>query len=128
MKLDLQALATTMVDAARDSVSARWPAARALAEVELRKLAQTLLDIESLYRAGVIDPSRARQLLTMQHNAAKGVLCTVKGLGVLTAEQATAAAMRAVAGSVNAALQFKLLPAGRGEVKASFKAGKDLIE
>lgn len=126
MSLDLQALASTMLDAVRTNVSSRWPALRALAEMEMRKLAQTLLDTQALYLSGQIDESRARHLVKMQQNAARGVFLTVKGLGLLTAEQATTAAIRAVAATVNDALPFQLLPDGGKEVRASFKAGKDL--
>jgi hypothetical protein len=126
MNLDLQALSDAMVDAVRTNVSSRWPSLRALAEVEMRKLAQTLIDTHALYRSGDIDEARARQLIQVQRNAARGVFCTIKGLGLLTAEQATGSAVRAVADIVNGALPFKLLPEGGKEVKTSFKAGKDL--
>jgi hypothetical protein len=126
MNLDLQSLANTMLDAVRTTASARWPALRALAEVEMRKLAQALIDIHALQQAGHISKARARQLVGMQRTATRGVLCTVKGLGLLTADQAIAAALGVVAGAVNGALKFKLLDVPGKEVKASFKAGKDL--
>jgi hypothetical protein len=126
MNLDLQALTGAMIDAVRRKVSSRWPALRALAVVEMRKLAQTLIDTQVLYRSGQIDEARARHLVKMQQNAARGVFCTIKGLGLLTAEQATTAAVGAVAATVNGVLKFKLLPQGGKEVTASFKAGKDL--
>lgn len=109
MTLDVQALATKMLDAVRTDVSARWPKLRAFAEIEMRKLAQNLVDVQALLVAGEIDPQRARQLMQMQQNAARSVLCTIQGLGLLTAEEATTAAIRAVADEVNAALKFKLL-------------------
>ena len=122
MNFDVEALTQSMLDAARAAVSSRWPKLRALAEVELRKLAQTLIDVHSLYRSGDIDAKRARQLVQMQQNTARSALCTVRGLGVLAAEQATEGAVRAVARFVNGVVKFKLL----GEVQARFKAGKDL--
>ncbi|MGZ5441466.1 MAG: hypothetical protein ACXW5U_07250 [Thermoanaerobaculia bacterium] len=122
MSLDLETLTKSMLDGAREAVSDRWPQLRALAEVEMRKLAQTLIDVHQLLEAGAIDEKRARLLVRIQQNTARSVLCTVRGLGVLAAEQATEAAVGAVARLVNAAVKFKLL----GEVKAGFKAGKDL--
>jgi hypothetical protein len=92
----------------------------------MRKLAQTLIDIHALYQAGHISKARARQLVGMQRTATRGVLGTVKGLGLLTAQQAITAAIGGVAGAVNGALTFKLLDEPGKEVKASFKAGKDL--
>lgn len=122
MSLDVRVLTKSMLDGARAAVSGRWPKLQALAEVELRKLAQTLIDVHQLVAAGAIDEKRARLLVRMQQNTARSVLATVRGLGVLTAEQATEAAVGAVARAVNGAVKFKLL----GEVKASFKAGRDL--
>jgi len=122
MRFDIEVLTQSMLDAARGAVSNRWPKLRALAEVELRKLAQTLIDVQRLHAAGDIDAKRARLLVQMQQNAARSALGTVRGLGVLAAEQATEAAVGAVARLVNGVAKFKLL----GEVQASFKAGKDL--
>lgn len=107
--LDVRSLGDSMIDAARDAVTARWPAVRALAEVELRKLAQTLEDIRALLEAGEIDTAGAHQLLRMQQNSARGVLCMVEGLGLLTAEEAVSAAGRAVAAIVNGIVKFRLL-------------------
>lgn len=122
MTFDLETLTKSMLDGAREAVSDRWPQLRALAEVEMRKLAQTLIDVHQLLEAGDIDEKRARVIVRIQQNTARSVLCTVRGLGVLAAEQATEAAVAAVARLVNAAVKFKLLK----EVKAGFKAGKDL--
>jgi len=123
--LNVQALAADMVYAVRKSASTRWPAVRAEAEVEMRKLAQTMLDIHKLHSGGDITRTRAKQLLTAQRNSTCAVLKGIKGIGLLTAEATTNAALRAVATNVNAAVAFRLLPDGE-EVKASFKAGKDL--
>ena len=122
MSLDVNVLTQSMLDAARKAVSNRWPKLRAVAEVEMRKLAQTLIDIDTLRRSGEIDEKRAHLMLQMQQNTARTVLGNVRGLGVLAAEQATEAAIAAVARFVNGAVKFKLLP----EVRANFKAGKDL--
>jgi hypothetical protein len=122
MSLDVTLLTQSMLDAAREAVSVRWPKMRALAEFELRKLAQSMADVQQLLQQGEIDEKRARLLVAMQQNHARSALCTVRGLGVLTAEQATTAAVAAVSRLVNGAVKFKML----GEVQASFKAGKDL--
>ena len=122
MSFDVEALTQKMLDGAREAVSDRWPQLRALAEVEMRKLAQTLIDVHQLLEAGDIDEKRARLFVRMQQTTARTVLCSVRGLGILSAEQATEAAVAAVARLVNGIVKFKLL----GEVKARFKAGRDL--
>jgi hypothetical protein len=98
-----------MIGAAREAVSERWPQMEAIAEVELRRLAQSLDDIGRLVASGAIDESRARQHAHMHQLAARTVLTTVEGLGILAAEQATHAAIRSVATVVNRAVKFALL-------------------
>lgn len=122
MSLDVQALTQAMLDGARAAVSDRWPKLRALAEVELHKLAQTLIDVQQLLRSGEIDEKRACLLVRLQQNTARSALATVRGLGLRAAEQATEAAVGAVTRRINSAVKFKLL----GEVQARFKAGRDL--
>ena len=109
MSLDVQQLAQTMIGAARDAVSDRWPRMEALAEVELRRLAQSIEDVGHHVADGTIDESRARQHAHMHQLTARSVLATVEGLGVLAAEQATHAAIRSVTKVVNGALKFALL-------------------
>ena len=109
MNIDVNALTNTMLAAARGAVSDRWPAIRALAETELRKLAQTLEDVNQLMANGTIDKSRAGELVRMQHATALSVLRTVQGLGVLTARQTLEAATRAAGAVVNRLVGFDLI-------------------
>ena len=109
MSLDVKQLAETMIGAARDAVSERWPQIEAIAEVELHRLAQSIEDVGQLVAAGKIDESRARHHAHMHQVAARSVLTTVEGLGYMTAEQATHAAIRSVAKVVNRAVKFALL-------------------
>lgn len=130
MSIDVESLSATMIGGVRKAIGERWPAIRAIAEPELRKLAQTIQDTHQLYAQGVIDASRAFQYVEMQRNHAVSVLLTVEGLGVLTARAALDAAARAAGAVVNRLVGFKLI-ATKGEsappsVKAQFKAGKDI--
>jgi hypothetical protein len=84
MSLDVNVLAETMIDAARAEVAA-------------------------LAEAGTVDHSGARHLAHMHQLNARSILVTVEGLGLLTAEQAIHAGIRAVSKSVNGAVQFALL-------------------
>ena len=122
MSFDINTLTQSMIDAARNAVANRWPAVRAVAEVELRKLAQTIVDIDGLLRSGAIDRKRAGVMLHMQQNVVRGALRLLRGIGLLTAEKATEAAIVAVAKTVNGVVKFRLL----NGVTASFKAGTDL--
>jgi hypothetical protein len=109
MSLDVASITNTMITGVRRAIGDRWTTIRALAEPELRKLAQTLEDVQQLYVDKEITADHAVQLVEMQRNAAMSVLCTVEGLGVLTARQALNAAMRAVAGVVNRLIGSKLI-------------------
>ncbi|HUP60257.1 MAG TPA: hypothetical protein VNA69_07545 [Thermoanaerobaculia bacterium] len=109
MNIDVNALTTTMREAAANAVSDRWPAIRAIAEAELRKLAQTLEDVNQLLSDGTIDQSRATELVRMQQTTALTVLRTVQGLGLLTARQTIDAATRAAGAVVNRLVGFDLI-------------------
>ena len=109
MSLQAAALGTAMIDAARAAVARRWPALQALAEVELRRLAQGLVDIEGLLLAGKIDRQSAQTLIGLQQRTVHTALKSIQGIGTLTARDATTAAAKAVTGLVNRAVGFKLL-------------------
>jgi hypothetical protein len=109
MSLDVNELARTMLGAARDAVSDRWPQIQELAEVEFQRLAASIADIGRLAAEGKIDPSRARQHAHIHQLTARSILATVEGLGVHTAEQALTAGVRSVAQVVNGVVRFALL-------------------
>jgi len=109
MSIDVTSITNKMITGVRDSVGERWSVIRAIAEPELRKLAQTLEDVQQLYASGEIDATRAFQLVEMQRNTAMSVLRTVEGLGVLTAREAVDAAAHAAGAVVNRLVGFKLI-------------------
>ena len=109
MTLDVDALAATMLTAARGKLRKQWPVIAEYAAAEARKTAETLALIERLRSAGAISPAEARLLLDMQRNAAKAVLTTVEGLGLLAAESAINVAVNAVRRTVNRAVGFALI-------------------
>jgi hypothetical protein len=107
--LDIDALATSMIDAARAALAHRGPALQAAAEMELHRLAGSLADIGTLLAKGEIDPERAQALANIQWLSVRSVLRSVEGLGVLAADQ-TLQAVTGVASSVlNRIVGFKLL-------------------
>ena len=107
--LDVQALATAMIDAARGSLSNRGPALQAAAEMELRRLAGALADIGTLLAKGEIDPDRAQALANIHRLSVRSVLRSVEGLGVLAADQALQAVTGVAASVLNRIVGFKLL-------------------
>lgn len=109
MSLDVNELAQTMLGAARDAVSDRWPQIQDLAEVEFQRLAMSIADIGRLVAAGKIDESRARQHAHIHQINARAIIATVEGLGLHTAEQALNAGIRSVTRVVNGVVKFALL-------------------
>jgi hypothetical protein len=109
MSLDVNELARTMLDAARDAVSDRWPQLQDIAEVEFQRLAASIADTGRLLAEGKIDESRARQHAHIHQITARSILSTVEGLGIHTAEQALSAGIRSVAKVVNGVVRFALL-------------------
>lgn len=107
--LDADKLARAMLAAARAALKKQWPAAKAYAEMEFRKLAQTLVMIEAQHALGELSKTEAKLLLEIQRNAARSVLLTLEGMGVIAAERAINAALRIVRDTVNAAVGFALL-------------------
>ncbi len=107
--MKLGALSAGMIAAARDSLGDDWKAVRHYAEPEIRRLARSLADIEKLAADGKITAGEAESLLRIHRSSTLAVMLTVKGLGLLAAEAAINAALKAAAGSVNATLPFKLL-------------------
>jgi hypothetical protein len=109
MSLDVNELARTMLGAARDAVSDRWPQIQDLAEVEFQRLAASIADTGRLAVEGKITEARARHIAHMHQISARSILCTVEGLGIHTAEQALTAGIRSVIQVVNGAVKFALL-------------------
>jgi hypothetical protein len=69
-----------------------------------------MVSIEEMLAAGQINQQQAQLLLDMQKSASRSVLLTLKGLALLTAEEAINAALDIVKGVVNAAVKFPLIP------------------
>lgn len=109
MALDLNQMTNDMIGAARGVLQNRWPDVRSYAESELKKLAHTIDDIGRMLLNREIDEDRARLLIQMQKNAARSVLLTVEGLGLLAAEAAINAALDVVRNAVNTAVGVALL-------------------
>ena len=109
MAIEWKDLGPAMLGAAKGVLKKKWPEVKDYAESEYKKLAETLQLIEKLTLAGTITPEEALLQLQIQRNAARTVLLTIEGLGVLAAEQAINAALNAVKPVVNGAIGFALI-------------------
>ena len=104
MKLDVDALLKTMLNAAAGQLKKRGPLARDYAKNEFRKILDEAVHLGELKAAGKITEDEARFLMELQRNAARSVLLTIEGLGILAVEAAINAALAAVREAVNAAI------------------------
>lgn len=107
--LDAAAIGAQMIDAATGALTGREPVLREAGEMELRRLAGTLRDIQSLLDRGAIDPDRAKVLANIHQLSVRSVLRSVEGLSLLATEHAMQAIVRAGAAAVNPVLGFRLL-------------------
>ena len=109
MSVNVTQLTRDMVAAAKGELSDEWPEIKMYAEAEARKIAETIKMVGKLYAQGKITAAAAKLHLKIQRNAARMVLLTVEGLGILAVEKAINAAVRAIKDSVNAAVGFVLI-------------------
>jgi hypothetical protein len=110
MAIDVGGLVTTMLEAARGTVTKKqWTNMRDYAEESFRKIAGDIAFIEAQQIAGKMTAEQARLHLEIQKNAARTVLLTLEGMGLLAAEAAINAALAAIKKTVNTALGFVLI-------------------
>lgn len=109
MAIDTKDLVSKMTQAASAVLKSKWPITKAYAEMEFRKLGETIVSIEEAKLKGEIDEEDARILIDMQKNAMRTVLLAVEGLGALAAEQAINAALSVIRDTVNRVVGFALL-------------------
>jgi hypothetical protein len=109
MAIDVDALASKMLDAALPILKKNVADADTFAKLEFTKIAQTIASISEMFAAGQINQQQATILLNMQTTASRGVLLTLQGLALLAAENAINAALGAVKTAVNTAVGFALI-------------------
>jgi hypothetical protein len=109
MALDVSTLASQMLGAALPFLKQGGSDIEDFAKEEFTKIAQQIVAIGENVGAGQLDEPRAKLLLDMQKNASATVLQSVKGLALVTAEQAINAALGVVRTAVNTAIGIALL-------------------
>jgi hypothetical protein len=109
MAIDVQALATTMFQAAWKVLKEKAPEVEGYAEGEFKKIAQTVATIEAARLRGQINPEQASLLMDMQKSATRSVLLCSSGMELLAAEAAVNAALAAARPIINGAIGFVLV-------------------
>jgi len=108
-KINVDELLTKMLAAAAVPFKKQWPSAKDYAQSEFKKIAESIVFIESQRALGKMTPERARLHLDIQKNASRTVLLALEGLGIVTAEAMINAALAVIKDTVNSALKFALL-------------------
>jgi transposase len=108
-QIDVGALTGDMAGAMTGALLGGGKTAAIYAKNEAEKIAISIRQIAELYASGIIDAEEARLKLEIQKNTSRTMLLAVKGIGILTAEQAINAGLGVVRGAVNTALGFALL-------------------
>lgn len=109
MALDTASLIQPMLDAVQPVLKKSWGEAKDYAQSEARKIAETLATIEQLSAKKQITQPQASALLDMQKNATRAVMLTLEGIGLIAAQNAINAALKAIAPTVNKALGWSLI-------------------
>lgn len=109
MSLKVSDLLPSMVSAAKDSLLEDWPKVQDFAKPELKKLAQSLVDISKLVVNGNVNKQQAKAILQIHKNTTLMVLLTIEGLGIIAVENAINAAIKAVGDLVNTAAGIKVI-------------------
>lgn len=108
-KINVPEMVKNMAEAASKVLKDKWPEAKTYAEMELKKLSETIVMVQEAKLAGEIEEEDARILLDMQKNAMRSIILTIEGLGIIAVEQAINAALNVVRDTVNTALGWSLL-------------------
>lgn len=109
MPLKISEILTPMLAAAKKSLGTDWPKVKDYGEPELKRLAQSLVDIARLTATGKANSVQAKALLRIHRNTTMTVMLTIEGMGVIAVENAINAALNAAKTAVNTAAGVAIL-------------------
>lgn len=110
MAINVTALLKSMLIAAEGSVNKKqWSQMKDYAAMEFKGIAEAIAFIEQKKLAGEMSEEEAQLHLSIQQHAARTVLLTIKGVGLLQAEAAINAALAVIQKTVNTAVGFTLI-------------------
>lgn len=109
MALDITTLLKDMLGAAKPILKSYWKEAKPYAEKESQSFLSNLAMIEKLKLTGEITKEEADIHVQIQKNSFRTVLVAIKGIGIITAENAINAAIGVIKNTVNSAIGWTLL-------------------
>jgi replicative superfamily II helicase len=107
--IDVGKLAAAMLRAAQGKLQAHWNDVRPFAQTEMKKLAETALQIQLGQADGSLTKEQAEILLAMQANASQAVLTALETVGMIAAQDAINAAIDVLKDAVNNAVGIAFL-------------------
>jgi hypothetical protein len=107
--INVSELVKKMLEAAEGALKEKWPYTKNYAESEFKKIGESIVFIQNEVLAGKMSEERAGMHIEIQKNAARMVLLSLEGLGILAVEAAINAALAVIKETVNTALDFALL-------------------
>lgn len=107
--LNMSSLLNQMLNASQAVLKDKWPQMKGYAEMESKKMLETVAEIQRMKIAGQITEEQARLLMDMQKHAMRAVMLATEIMGLAAAEQAINAAIGAVRDTINKAVGFILL-------------------
>jgi replicative superfamily II helicase len=107
--IDVGKLATDMLKAAQGKLTVHWNDVRPFAETEMKKLAETALQIQLGQADRSLTKEKAEILLAMQANASQAVLTAIETVGMIAAQDAINAAIGVLKDAVNKAIGVAFL-------------------
>jgi len=107
--LDVKKLVDDMIAAAAKILGKNWQAAKEYAVPEFETLAQAALKVGRELAAGDISGEQARTMLQINRSSLATVTMTLKGMGMIAAEEAVNAAFELARGALNAVIGRQVL-------------------
>jgi hypothetical protein len=107
--IDVSALLTAMLNAAKGPLAAQWPAVRSILEDQLPDFVDIAAKINAGQKEGSISPADAKIFLDMEKTTLQGALTEVETVGLIAAQNAINAALSVLASAVNKAAGIAVL-------------------
>lgn len=106
--IDFEALVKDMGKAALPHLKGGASKAKKFGKAEADKLARTAVMLAKGVAKGEIDKGEAQLILDVQKNAARSVLLTIEGLGILAVERSINAAMDVLKATIQKVIKVAL--------------------
>ncbi len=106
--IDFKQVVSDCIAAAKEELGKSWKRFKPYAEHEFRQFAENVEFLAQLKRKGTLEDEEFKARVDIQRLALKNVLLTIKGIGLLSAQNTVNAVLKVVAKSVGKMLAITL--------------------